>query len=994
MNAKDFLQAMNEIDRKYIEQADIFAPAAPVKTPVIFRALRWAGAAAACVLVAAGLWLMWDLGLLADINQVSSGQGTAESRDIRPSGPTPLSELPALEFPTRDEVGERGGEAVGCGTELTEASLTKKQIAAIWGQEGDLTWEGLPLSGSDAEYNIDGTAFYDMDGKLAYLSLEVTNKALAPECSFTVEIAPRHINALGSHMAGPPSRTCDVWGTEVTTLAGYNDSENFAGLSISFLTGPEGEEGTLGVTAKSMIWEGTCNGWTLEDGEELLTRLASQCLRSGNTFTLDGLMLLSELSDPAALDFPTREEAGDAQITEIGCDVLEGEEVPALSLEEIASIWGQEQLLPDGLDLDDVRGEARYFEGKLQQVRVSAFLKPLEGEDSVKIQIDIGRGNIPNLGAHITGGVSKTCDVWGTKVSTDVCYLKEQTLFSISFLTGPDGEKETLGVWAETSCSPGLEEAAKGLLSRLASQCLRPGNVFRISQLESDAVNPHKDILILKDGRLSFPNTDMGNFQAKLYQAFGGGPADTGSRVPSEYEGCKAIVHLTYPAIMGELLPRPTEDGEKTKVLCNLIKADCGFYEKDGEKHLTVISRSSDLVCAVCRREGGSLTVLEALYPSSENYAGSVLEFLEGNEKLLQELMSRQAAAGYPYEFFERLLLSYMKQNGMSGWEKLETEKAIEAAPPEEDNYKVRIDKDGYLTSNGYPSTFPGVSGFQEGRPAVLTGDDAVSNAADDSCVQVLNLDLPLVIVSRKEIEPAVGEHGRELYALYSVGYGFFERDGEKIIQEVTGYADVAGIITTPRGGAVNFNAWYPKDGTEYFPSIVEFIGGDESAAEEAVQQARDWPEKAKGYAEELLASYIEQNGMTGWKLRTTDKDQNNVLIPFGPEDGDLEGAAKVVAQEYADSWLSMSEPGYPPLAECFYTDLKWTESPDPDSDIQISCQMVFRLENPEGVLGNWSAGNTKPGTGEYEGYYTAFRFIYAKQENGRWVITGSGTGP
>lgn len=289
MNTKDFLQAMNEIDHKYIEQADIFAPAVPVKVPVISHVLHWAGGAAACVLVAAGLWLMWDLGLLADINEVPASQKAEDEQSIQPGKSIPLSELPTLEFPTREEVGERGGEIIGCGPALTEKDLTEEQVAAIWGQQGYLSWEGLYLSGPSAEYDSNGTAYYNEDGKLSYVSLTVKKNAdLGSGCSFTVEITPGYINFLGFHMAGPPSRICDMWGTEVTTLAAYGDSPS-AAFSISFLTGPEGEEGTLGVTAKGVISDEPNTTRIQEDAKELLTRLASQCLRPGNVFQLSHL---------------------------------------------------------------------------------------------------------------------------------------------------------------------------------------------------------------------------------------------------------------------------------------------------------------------------------------------------------------------------------------------------------------------------------------------------------------------------------------------------------------------------------------------------------------------------------------------------------------------------------------------------------------------------------------------------------------------------------
>lgn len=506
--------------------------------------------------------------------------------------------------------------------------------------------------------------------------------------------------------------------------------------------------------------------------------------------TIDGLVPLEELPQ---LTFPTREEA-DTVGTTIGCgEALRRE---ALSPSGDASIFGQQSPAWEGLSLTDgdpysLSGVAEYKEdGSL--ARVILTLCQLQANDQYQdfLTMEISPGYVPSLGTHLFSP-SHTCDVWGTEVATYAAYDDEKgsAQFALSFLTGKQGEEGVLGVTAECRAgqgSPVTEETAQELLTRLASQCLRPGNTFTLAGAE------------------------------------------------------------------------------------------------------------------------------------------------------------RQ--------------------------------------------YRVLIDMNGYLY-DGDASTFPGAASAFLGRAAVLTGDDAVSEAADDSCVQVLTLNLPLLIA--EQTEPAEGEIKRELFALYSVDYGFFQRDGEKVIEEIGGYGDVAGIICTPRGGATRDTPWYPEDGSRYLPSIAEFIG-DESAAEQAVQQAHTWPETARTHAEALLVSYLEQNGMTGWKKKAAD----GTVSPFGPREGDLRVAAEKVAQQYVDSWLAMTEEGYPPLAKCFYTDLAYSESADPDSDLQVSCKMVFRLKDPDGDPGYWLAGNTSEGTGEYQGYYTAFRFIYAKREEGQWVITGSGTGP
>ena len=80
------------------------------------------------------------------------------------------------------------------------------------------------------------------------------------------------------------------------------------------------------------------------------------------------------------------------------------------------------------------------------------------------------------------------------------------------------------------------------------------------------------------------------------------------------------------------------------------------------------------------------------------------------------------------------------------------------------------------------------------------------------------------------------------------------------------------------------------------------------------------------------------------------------------------------------------------PLAECFYQNLKVCAVSEGKPYFRISLRMVFRPETEES-LSYWWAGNTKEGTGENEGYYTAGRFVEVEKIDGAWKVTDSGTG-
>lgn len=97
---------------------------------------------------------------------------------------------------------------------------------------------------------------------------------------------------------------------------------------------------------------------------------------------------------------------------------------------------------------------------------------------------------------------------------------------------------------------------------------------------------------------------------------------------------------------------------------------------------------------------------------------------------------------------------------------------------------------------------------------------------------------------------------------------------------------------------------------------------------------------------------------------------------------------AQEIAQSYADQWLANEEH---PLSECFYRELYLSHINEERTSFLLSLKMVFRPEDPSD--GYWMAGNTKEGTGEYEGYLTAYRMIQADLVDGEWTVTDSGTG-
>lgn len=298
MDVKKFLAAMNEIDDSYISRADLFAPVPAVKRSPMIQALHWAGAAAACLLAVAGIWFLWNG---SPMTEPETAPESSEQYAAQEAGPVPLSELPVLDFPTREEAGDTMSTSIGCGSADIPKELDDGQIASIWGQE-KILWENFDVKG---QYNVTGHAKY-VEGNFQGVEIHVYPGASWSEDTpgMKLEIGVGIIPSLGEHISGEVSNSCDVWGTQVTTTAVYaNDNHpKNTHYIISFLTGPLSREGTLGLTADCVIDPKT---FPEEEATELLTRLASQSLRPENTFQLSQL---DENASPAAAKRLTLED--------------------------------------------------------------------------------------------------------------------------------------------------------------------------------------------------------------------------------------------------------------------------------------------------------------------------------------------------------------------------------------------------------------------------------------------------------------------------------------------------------------------------------------------------------------------------------------------------------------------------------------------------------------------------------------------------------------
>lgn len=444
-------------------------------------------------------------------------------------------------------------------------------------------------------------------------------------------------------------------------------------------------------------------------------------------------------------------------------------------------------------------------------------------------------------------------------------------------------------------------------------------------------------------------------------------------------------------------------------------------------------------------------------YAEEDNYADLLRAFQEaGSESGTAQDVSGESAGlapesprdlEGPYEKWERyggdsliykLLYSYLEQNGLLEYARVLLPGATEfielvASDSEAQTSEPLLQEAVSIGSTGV-LTFTDAE-YQELYRTLwdhlnVYGDPA-SAAGEDSCKELLRLPLPYYVLGRF---PAENGETHILCLLESTDYGFFETEGVKTIKPISGYSDLAGFVVVPQEGkAAPFRGkevWYPKDGTLYLSSIAEFAGLTEEEASTLVEKAdrerrvvnKEGKPKLKSLSQQLLFAYMFQNGLTGYQLwdgdayrpvseaelqeavrinllaahndhitmeaKQAENDQIQAASQAASEE-EIRTAAKGAAQDYVNSWLSDTEH---PLAECFYQDLEVSAVSDEKPYFRIGLRMVFKLENEEDIS-YWMAGNTKEGTGENEGYYTAARTVEIQKIDGVWTITDQGTG-
>lgn len=631
-----------------------------------------------------------------------------------------------------------------------------------------------------------------------------------------------------------------------------------------------------------------------------------------------------------------------------------------------------------------------------------------------------------------------------------------------------------------------------GLLP-IASVQSQPGGASSLSSaVNGTEVLSENTVTMNRDGSLTFANPEFQEVQRVFLRhepvVVGEMREEQGMPVLEASDGTKyalpetgdpvdRILTLTLPLFVAGRY----EAADRTNLLWQLLETDYYFCKpEDGSPAYLKSSPRFDGLAGVIGYydEEHVYHAEQPRYAEEDNYADLLREFQGAEPGSGSTLGVSGESAGNsadsaslppesprdlegPYEKWERyggedliykLLYSYLEQNDLleyarvqlpgskemvelSGGDSIADGKSQQSDVPLLSRDALYISKEGdlYFANSKYQKLY---FAFEADSRNVKTGEDAVSEAGDDSCTMVLDLILPYYMIGRYPVDD---ETSHLLCLLEEQQYGFFEKDGEKTVRPIGGYSDIAGMTAVKDAGDAfapgREPAWYPGDGKRYVSSIAEFTGLTEeetSALLEKAEQKRSAfnkdGEQAGGIAQQLLFAYMSQNDLTGYLLQDgehrpiTDEElhaaamrnetaKQNVYLDkeqkAAQDEMNTAGSytptitketAKALVNEYRMQEFVNRETY--PLASQLLVDYSYIVlENDPDNNIRLTCRIAFQLQDPDDseARAYWVTENTEEGTEAYEGYWVTTRNVYAKwvyppsePTEGKWVFTGS----
>ena len=227
-------------------------------------------------------------------------------------------------------------------------------------------------------------------------------------------------------------------------------------------------------------------------------------------------------------------------------------------------------------------------------------------------------------------------------------------------------------------------------------------------------------------------------------------------------------------------------------------------------------------------------------------------------------------------------------------------------------------------------------------------------------------------------------------------GYYFLDGETRKHVEPLLSMSFILGtedgtvLVDLPQGPGTDLQS-------DLLPALREFTGLPEEDVTRLL--LRETGSSGMGQhlsesSQQLMEEYARLNGLE--EYLSPEPEASPTPLPVRepiPGSVTMDEAAMRVAADLVDEWLQGMNGQYPDeLQECFFQDLQITHIRDDGDSFVFSMRLVFKPTDATQTSGWWWAGNTKEGTGENEGYYTASRSVLVNRIDDQWQFADWGT--
>lgn len=227
-------------------------------------------------------------------------------------------------------------------------------------------------------------------------------------------------------------------------------------------------------------------------------------------------------------------------------------------------------------------------------------------------------------------------------------------------------------------------------------------------------------------------------------------------------------------------------------------------------------------------------------------------------------------------------------------------------------------------------------------------------------------------------------------------GYYFLDGETRKHVEPLLSMSFILGtedgtvLVDLPQGPGTDLQS-------DFLPALREFTGLPEEDVTRLLLRetgSSGMGQHLSGSFQQLMEEYARLNGLE--EYLSPEPEASPTPLPVRepiPGSVTMDEAAMRVAADLVDEWLQGMNGQYPDeLQECFFQDLQITHIRDDGDSFVFSMRLVFKPTDATQTNGWWWAGNTKEGTGENEGYYTASRSVLVNKIDDEWQFADWGT--